>query len=117
MRRIQSDRAFRLWDYRVSHDQLLLRSPKSETQPRNHDVIFAGVEYLELPTQLSGLALRPANSTEVAEARRRRGKPVPADRVFAITADGDCYLIIAATVREEENELDLFESSLESFGS
>jgi LmbE family N-acetylglucosaminyl deacetylase len=39
----ESERDFKLWDYRVSHAQLLLRSPMSPDRGTNVDVQFWGV--------------------------------------------------------------------------
>ena len=73
MTRIQSDRDFRLWEYRVSHDQLLLRSPQGETHWRNLDLIFVGVEYLDLPTLLRGVELRQATADHFESSLDFRG--------------------------------------------
>src|SRR4051794_11561024 len=57
----KSDRPFQLWDYTVSHRQLLLRSPiapRTSTSPRfttNVDLVFWGVESLSIPTWFEGL--------------------------------------------------------------
>jgi hypothetical protein len=40
---LTSNRKFKLWDYDVSHRQLLLRSPKSEKFDTNLDIIFLDV--------------------------------------------------------------------------
>jgi hypothetical protein len=42
-------RYFQVWEFRVSHQQLLLRSPHDEQHPLCIDVIFAGVDYFALP--------------------------------------------------------------------
>jgi hypothetical protein len=117
VKKIRSDRSFRVWDYRASHDQLLIRSPKGGTNSRNQDVIFTGVEYFSLPTRLDGLEVAPVSSTEIPDATRGYGKKIAPERVLAIRSGGQRHLVIAASVREEENDLDLFESSLETFSA
>lgn len=112
---IRSDRVFKVWEYRVSHAQLLLRSPKSEAHPRNLDVIFVGVEYLDLPTRLEGIEILPGDADDVRDAQRGHGKPVGRECVFALSSTGRRHIVVATSVRELANDLDLFESSLETF--
>jgi len=50
-------RSFRLWEFNVNHNQLLLRSPKKKSQPKNVDIAFVGVGYVELPTKLDGITI------------------------------------------------------------
>jgi hypothetical protein len=52
-----SDRRFQLWSYRVSHSQLLLRSVKDAEHTSRIDVLFKGVDALDLPTRLDGLVI------------------------------------------------------------
>jgi hypothetical protein len=106
-------RSFRLWDFRVSHDQLLLRSPKNASAPRNLDVAFVGVEYLELPTKLRELTLGAAEPDDHKKAEQVLGRLIPKDWVFVISSDERRHLIVAAAVKVFENDLDIFESSLE----
>jgi hypothetical protein len=42
-------RKFQFWQYRVSHGEVLVRSPKDAAHPRNVDLMFVGVEYVDLP--------------------------------------------------------------------
>ena len=50
-----STRPFQLWDYHVSHNRLLLRSPASPEHPKNQDIIYYGVRILDIPTTFFGL--------------------------------------------------------------
>lgn len=108
-------RSFRLWDYRVSHDQLLLRSAKGPNHPRNLDVAFVGVEYIELPTMLRDLAFAPPVQDDLRRAEVALGRVPPLERVFAIESSERHYVIVAAAVRVFENDLEYSESSLERF--
>jgi hypothetical protein len=110
------ERNFRLWEYRVGHDQLLLRSPKNAKRPRNFDVAFVGVEYLELPTNMRELVIGDPEEGDYEKASAVLGKAVPRDRVFVIQANEGRYVIVAAAITAFENDLDIFESSLERFG-
>lgn len=108
-------RNFRLWDFRVSHDQLLLRSPKNAETPKNLDVAFVGVEYIELPTRMRELRIEEPEVDDHVRAEQALGRPVPHTQVFVIQTDDRRHIVVAAAVRFFENELDIFESSLERF--
>jgi hypothetical protein len=109
-------RNFRLWDFKVSHDQLLLRSPKNAENPKNLDVAFVGVEYIELPTKLKELTVGEAGDDDFRRADLGVGKAVPRNQVFVIESGGRRYVVVAAAMKVSETDLDLFESSLERFG-
>ncbi len=108
-------RSFRLWEFQVSHGQLLLRSPKSESESQNLDIVFAGVEYIELPTKMETVTLTEPSAEERERAADALGKSVPVERVFIIESNERRFLVVAAAMVVEENDLDLFESSLERF--
>jgi hypothetical protein len=111
----QYDRRFRMWDYRVSHDQMLLRSPKSEEHLRNQDLVFVGVQYLELPTMLKELALVEPKAVERERVAQVLGRSIPEDQVFVLSTGQSRFLVVAAAMRSFENDLSFLESSLESF--
>lgn len=99
----QSNRVFQLWDYTVSHAQLLLRSPATEAEPFNIDIVFLGVEELDLPTIMRGLTLTGPH-----------GNPGASDRdVYRLTSNLREYTVVAAAFRIYKNYLDLKDSSLE----
>ena len=52
-----SERRFCLWDCNISHKQLLLRSPRTPEIATNIDIVLWGVEFLQLPTVLDGVAM------------------------------------------------------------
>lgn len=110
-----NDRIFKLWDYRVSHNQLLLRSPKTEAMPTNIDVAFVGVEYLDLPTELTSLALVPAEDSDLDRIKEAFGKVALESEVFVIQTSTHRHIVVAAAMQVFENDLDIFESSLERF--
>jgi hypothetical protein len=62
-----SIRRYQLWQYSVSHGQLLLRSPKDATHGTRVDVLFSGVRSLNLPTLIDGLSIE--ESKEPAAVR------------------------------------------------
>ena len=107
------ERSFKLWDYYVSHSQLLLRSHKTVTHSKNIDIVFGDVDYVELPTILPGLEIVEASAEEQSRAEQVMGGPVAAERIFVIASQGRRYLVLAGGMRVSENELALFESSLQ----
>jgi hypothetical protein len=96
---------FQVWEFRVSHSQLLIRSPRSSEAPKNIDVVFVGVAFMEVPDIFRGLSVREGDSSQKGHI------------VYVLTSQGQQYRIVAAGATVIENELDLFESSLESFSS
>jgi hypothetical protein len=47
-----TDRAFQLWEYKVSHGSLLIRSPKGPEISTNIDLVCVGVEYPAAPRHI-----------------------------------------------------------------
>jgi hypothetical protein len=108
------NRSFQMWEYDVSHQQLLLRSPKADDHPTNVDVAFVGVNYINLPTFIAQLSIVEPDESEIQFSHRFiRGDYIP--KVYVLKSQESRYLVIAATMKVFENTLDIFESSLESF--
>lgn len=108
-------RYFEVWEFRVSHEQLLLRSPRTKEQPRNIDVIFGGVDYMELPSKLGEIEIVEPTEADLTRVRTAYKAEVRPDWVRVLVSRGRRYLVVAAGMKVEDNDLDLFESSLESF--
>lgn len=53
----RSERRFEIWDYTVSHSQLLLRSAKTNSEQTRIEVLFKGVKLMNLPTYLDGISV------------------------------------------------------------
>jgi len=97
------DRDFRVWDYNVSHDQLLIRSPKTPDRPTNIDIVFVGVRYMDIPTHFQCL--------EVSE-----GESLPENtRAYTLFDGQGQHRIEAVAMTVLENKLDYVQSSLELF--
>lgn len=111
----ESDRTFRLWQFFVSHNQLLIRSPKSTQHCSNIDIVFWGVEYIEIPSFLKSVKLTENTTRDIEKAETLIGKSVEASSVFIVESETGKYLIIAGGFKVLRNNLDLFESSLELF--
>ena len=106
------NRHFQIWEYKVGHQQLLIRSPKSQDHATNLDLIFVGVDYLALPDSMNGISIVPANEAEMEFASAFFDSY---SKVTVLETGGKRHMVIAAKFRVFENDLDLFESSLESF--
>jgi hypothetical protein len=110
MKKHFNGRDFQLWEYNVSHGQMLVRSPKSPTQSVNVDITFSGVEYVDLPRHLRGREIDDPTAAEVACAAKRLGKPIKAKEVTVLKAGSNRYLIVATFIKVTESEMEMFDS-------
>lgn len=108
--RLESSRRFQLWEYRVSHGALLIRSPKGPQESNNIDVVFDGVEYIDCPRMLRGLLLTEGSAEDLHVLARAFGEVHPPNRVFVLTTGGIAYHVVASSCRIEENQADIFDS-------
>jgi hypothetical protein len=109
MRPSLDGREFEFWFYRVSHGELLLRSPKGHGSAVNVDLVFVGVEYVDLPRSLPELQLVEPTTDDVSRAAERLGREVPPKAVNVLTCLGRRYLVVGVLTEINENELELFE--------
>ncbi|GGA16752.1 hypothetical protein GCM10008018_71490 [Paenibacillus marchantiophytorum] len=110
------DRKFQFWFYRVSHGELLIRSPKSKENPKNIDIMFFDIRYIELPRFLDEIMLDEATNEEILYLNNKLGEPLKDRKVTIIVSRGIRYLIVASFFKVKENELDLFELPFEKLG-
>ncbi len=104
------DRSFQLWEYRVSHGSLLIRSPKKGDQRFNIDIKYFGVEYLAVPRHLKEIVESKATKEEVNCVEQILGTPVNEDNVFVLESPTGRHLVVAAKMKIEESKLDIFDS-------
>lgn len=104
------DRRFQLWEYKVSHGSLLVRSPRGPEVEHNIDLMFAGVEYLSSPRHLRGLELDHGDQSDVDTAVAALGREAVPERVFVLTSEGRRHLVVAAGYRIREHRGDIFDS-------
>jgi hypothetical protein len=116
----QFNRTFKMWDYWVSHSQLLLRSPgdlrepKGSSESRNIDIIFLDVDYIELPAIMCGLELASdATAEELSNVKEIIGDIVSPERMFVLISKGRRHLVVAGGMWVRENDLELMETSLD----
>lgn len=107
-----SDRSFQIWDYNVSHRQLLLRSPQTPEIFTNIDVAFWGVTFIDISSSLDGLSLSRAADDDFGNSRRWPARPAGGVDVYRLVSGGVDYRVAASGFRVLENRLDIFESSL-----
>ena len=60
----KSSRYFTVFDFTISHGQLLLRANKDDDDIKNIDIIFFGVRYIQLFNSLFGLSIRLVDNNE-----------------------------------------------------
>jgi hypothetical protein len=113
------DRDFKVWEYHVSHGQLLIRSPKApatDASPERHtnvDLVFLGVEYISLPRLLRGVMLDRASADDLRLLEATLGTaPAPAS-VRMLVSGGRRFAVVAASVTVSENDWDIFDSPFE----
>ncbi len=106
-------REFQFWQYRVSHGELLVRSPKDAAHPRNIDLMFVGGQYVELPRHLPDLEVDEPTEADVARAVERLQEPFAHETVIVLESQGRRYLVVAAAVNVAESDMDIFDSPFE----
>lgn len=114
MNEILKGRTFQFWEYRVSHGQLLVRSPRQAEATRNVDLMFSGVEYVDLPRFLPELELDVSGDDDVLRAQERLGKPVEARTVIVLKCRGHRHIVVAAGMSCAESDMDIFESPFDA---
>jgi len=115
----KSDRTFKVWEYQISHGQLLVRSPKApatETSPEfltNVDLVCLGVDYMAVPRALHGFELLPPTPDEIRHLEGLLGKTIAPDNVKVLASDGRRFPVVASNFSLSENDWDIFESPFE----
>ena len=103
------DRHFQIWEFKVSHGSLLIRSPKSPSQESNIDLIFVGVDYIAVPRHMDGLELRIASPSEWSPIVH--SLQVKSDsRVFSLVSHGYRHVVVAAACEVVTHQADIFDS-------
>lgn len=107
------DRLFEVWYYDPDPPYLLIRSQKNKRDQSNIDVLFIGVEYVEIAHYLrKGLRFVKPTEEETAKVKGIIGtafRPGWA-KLFALTSGDQRFLIAAAAVRVVENQSDTYKA-------
>lgn len=106
-----SDRRFKLWEYTVSHKQLLIRSPATPDISGNIDIIFWGVEYINVPSAFKGLSLNASTLADREKFKLESGVTLLSS-VFCLNTENQRCFISDLGFKVLSNELDIFESTL-----
>ena len=106
-------RYFTISDYFPSHKQLLIRSSKTNENSKNIDVVFFGVNYLQIPTSFKGMSIDVLDKddliiTKELETFRNLGN----NYIFKISSEKSISFLVASFVRVFENSLEFNETSL-----
>ncbi|HUY45680.1 MAG TPA: hypothetical protein VMV92_08140 [Streptosporangiaceae bacterium] len=104
------ERRFQLWEYRVSHGSLLIRSPKGPDAGTNIDLEFSGVEYVACPRLMRGLELAQASSGDLRRVRDAGVALEDPDKVFVLLSGEGRHLVVASSCLVSENTGDIFDS-------
>ena len=116
---LSSTRIFKVWEYQVSHGQLLIRSPKAPeslsvpVQVTNLDLSFNGVEYMAIPRLLRGIELVEATAQELDLLSGILDRSIELENVFVLRSGTHRFPIVAASFAASENSWDIFESPFE----
>ena len=109
-------RVFQVWEYHVSHGQMLIRSPKSPATKKaparttNLDLICVGVEYMALPRIVSDIELAVPTQDELSDLGSILGKPLDTQKVIVLVSKKRRFIVVAASFSLSENDGDIFES-------
>jgi hypothetical protein len=107
------DRQFQLWEYRVSHGSLLIRSPAGPGIKTSIDIICAGVQYLALPRHLGEITISKANKAEIKRLEEilQKGKLEETHlEAWTLQSSRERFLIAALTLKIQEHHGDIFDS-------
>lgn len=107
-----SDRSFQMWDYCVSHQQLLFRSPRSAVMTTNVDILLWGVKFLNLSTFMSGIVIEDALPEELLTAKNRFELTSERGKGFCFISQNIRFLVVADNFKVFENTLDIFDSTI-----
>ena len=112
----RSDRTFKVWEYQVSHGQLLIRSPKAPAtgaSPElltNVDLVCLDVDYMAVPRALHGLELLPPSPDEIRHLEVLLGKAIAPENIKVLASGGNRFSVVASSFSLSENDWDIFES-------
>ena len=109
-----SDRYFTVFDFLISHGQLLIRSSKSGEFGENIDIIFFNVNFQQLSTYCKRLTIRRASlpTTSVKSKAVADFLVGEENYLFEIESNNEKYYIAASFFKVYENRLEFHETSL-----
>lgn len=108
----ESNLDFKIYDYNISHKQLLIRG-ENFSGDYNIDIVFEGTESINCPTHLCGIKMYQLNQEEINTKGIDNNN---FNRVFLIISKNIEYYIFAGVMRVYKNKLDWDESSIDMTG-
>lgn len=113
MKRSFPDRSFKVWDFSVSHQQMVIRSLGPQEGSPNLDLHFRGVEYLRIPVVLNGLSIEEPTESETAEVRNVLSSRQAANStLWVLVSSGQRYLVAASHLEISENLYPMMSTAL-----
>lgn len=107
----KSNRTFKVWEYRVSFQQLLIRSPQSPDETTNIDLVFWGVETIRLDTLIRSIDVRATDAAAIRSLGLHASLTEGA-KAFILSKAEHPSIVISLGMKVLENDLDIFDSSL-----
>ncbi|OMP76582.1 MULTISPECIES: hypothetical protein [unclassified Chitinophaga] len=104
----KSKKNFTIFDFQKEEEQLLLRSQDGN---KNVDIIFQGVQQIQLPVSFSGLSIRIADANKV-KLPYTQNEHSYNNTLFEIISSGEKFYLLAKFCKIYENDLPFNESSL-----
>jgi len=108
-----SARRFQLWEYKVSHGGLLIRSPRGTSNATSIDLIFDGVEWVSCPRLLRGVEIAEPSRDDLHRLEEVYGPVSLPNRLFVLSSEGRRHLVVASSLKIVEHANDIFESPFE----
>jgi hypothetical protein len=110
----KSDRYFTVFDVKISHGQLLLRSQKDDSNEMNLDVVFWGTKYIQTFIGFNGICISKLDKHHnlIDYKTANDFLDFRTNYLFEINSNNENYYIGASFVKIFENKLEFNESSL-----
>lgn len=107
------DRVFKIWDYAVSHRQMVIRSLGPDEGSANLDLHFKGVDYVSTSAVFKGLSVvRPTEEEVVCVAAAMQAESVGAERVWVLESEGIRHVVVADSMDLSETDFPMMSTAL-----
>jgi len=115
MQTLTLNREFQVWFYAPSHSQLLLRSPKRNDGEKRVDILFHGVQALDIKTTMAIVSIQEVDPTKLDSRSTIPSGFHREVKTFFLRGDDWNGYVVAYGVSKMEDDLELDDSS--SFAS
>ena len=110
--KFQSDRYFTIFDFFISHGQLLIRASKNDTYNTNIDILFFDVKFMQLKTYLSGVSIQRVEDVASNIIDSTTNLNLEQIKIFEIESERAKFYVASSFIHVYENELEFNETSL-----